>query len=146
MVLVIALIMMIVFTLIGLAASFTSIFEIILSGQKRGATNAFYSADSGVEVVIADRNNFNLAGNFDTNQKYYYSRRSTNPNPTEADITITHDPARLDCPRGFGMGLSVDCRHYMIESIGQDQVLNKSIVTIHEKAIVTVPKISEEEG
>jgi hypothetical protein len=34
----------------------------------------------------------------------------------------------------------------MIESIGQDQVetsLNKSIVTIHEKAIVTVPKIDE---
>ena len=40
-VLVVALIMMVVLTLIGIAGSFTSIFEIMISGHKRGSTDAF---------------------------------------------------------------------------------------------------------
>ena len=147
--LVVALIMMIVMTVVVFAASFTSIFEIMLAGNKRGSTNAFFAADSGVHVVKADRANFNITGNFDENQKYYYSNRQSNRNPTKADITVIHDPIRFDCPRGLAMGLSVDCKHYMIESTGQDQVVIdpiRSTVTIHEKVVVTVPKISDEEG
>lgn len=146
--LVIALIMMIVMTVIVLAASFTSIFEIKLAGNKRGSTDAFFAADSGVHVVTSDRSNFNIAGNFDENQKYYYSNRTSNLNPTKADITVIHDPIRFDCPRGFPMGLYVDCKHYMIESTGQDQVEIapiRSTVTIHEKVVVPAPKISDEE-
>ena len=52
--LVIALIMLIVMTLIGLASTFTSTFEIKLSGNKRSSTDAFFAADSGVEVVKAN--------------------------------------------------------------------------------------------
>lgn len=44
--LVIALIMIIVLTLIGLASIFTSTFEISLSGNKRTATDAFYLAET----------------------------------------------------------------------------------------------------
>jgi type IV pilus assembly protein PilX len=43
--LVVALIMMTVLTLIGLASTFTSTFEIMLSGEKRRSTDAFYAAD-----------------------------------------------------------------------------------------------------
>jgi len=56
--LVIALIMMIVLTLIGLAATFTSTFEMMLAGQKRGSTNAFYAADGGIQATLANRANF----------------------------------------------------------------------------------------
>ncbi len=58
MALVVALIMMIVLTLIGLAATFTSTFEMMLSGHKRGATNAFYVADAGIQATLANRTNF----------------------------------------------------------------------------------------
>jgi hypothetical protein len=44
--LVIALIMIIVLTLIGLASIFTSTFEISLSGNKRTSTDAFYLAET----------------------------------------------------------------------------------------------------
>jgi hypothetical protein len=44
--LVIALIMIIVLTLIGLASTFTSTFEISLSGNKRLSTDAFYEAET----------------------------------------------------------------------------------------------------
>src|SRR4030042_4528316 len=64
--LVIALIIMVVLTLIGLASIFSSNFEVKLSGNKRGSTNAFYAADAGVQSVMANLSNFNLSGNFVT--------------------------------------------------------------------------------
>ncbi len=68
--LVIALIMMIVLTLIGLASIFTSTFEIKISGNKRGSTDAFYSADSGVQVVMARVENFNINAYNPTTHQY----------------------------------------------------------------------------
>src|SRR4030043_1479751 len=56
--LVIALIMMIVLTLIGLASTFTSTFEIRLSGNKRGSTDAFYAAEGGIQATLANPANF----------------------------------------------------------------------------------------
>jgi Tfp pilus assembly protein PilX len=51
--LVVALIMMVVITLIALASSYTSIFEIKISGNKRGATNAFYATDAGINILTS---------------------------------------------------------------------------------------------
>lgn len=56
--LVIAMIMMIVLTLIGLASTFTSIFESKLSGNKRESTGAFFAAEAGLEAVKTDMTNF----------------------------------------------------------------------------------------
>jgi hypothetical protein len=52
--LVIALIMMVVITLIALASSYTSIFEIKISGNKRGSTDAFYAADAGINILTSN--------------------------------------------------------------------------------------------
>src|SRR3989337_1858514 len=52
--LVVALIMMILLTLIGLASTFTSTLELKLSGNKRGSTDAFYAAEGGGQVVLAN--------------------------------------------------------------------------------------------
>jgi hypothetical protein len=141
--LVIALLMMIVLTLIGLASTFTSTFEIKLSGNKRGSTNAFYSADSGTQVVVSDYNNFTLPGKYDIANTYHYSLDTANPNPTKADIIILHDTTRTDC-RGLGYGSEFDCLRYTIDSKGQDQVdLNpiKSTTTVQQRIVYPVSKM-----
>ncbi len=144
--LVIALVMIIVLTLIVLAASFTSIFEIKLAGNKRGSTNAFFAADSGVQVVISDDTNFNLPGKYDVTNKYHYSQIVSNPNPTKADIIIYHNSTQTGAPRGLGFSATGNYEfvHYLIESTGKDQIdLNpiKSTCVIQEKVVRLVPTL-----
>ena len=78
--LVIALLMMIVLTLIGLGSVFTSSFETRLSGNKRGATDAFFAADGGIEATKADKANFYNPA---------YNAYSSNPPGTYALIPNT---------------------------------------------------------
>jgi len=142
-VLVIALIMMIVLTLIGLAATFSSTFEIMLSGNKRGSTDAFYSADSGVQVAVANIENFDLLGKYVGNQ-YDPFTDLNNPNPTNAKVTITYDTTQTGSPRGLGFSATgqYEFKHYMIGSTGQDQVESnpvKSNCTIQQKVVRLVP-------
>jgi Tfp pilus assembly protein PilX len=144
--LVIALLMMVVLTLIGLASTFTSTFEIKLSGNKRGSTNAFYSADSGAQVVLSNVENFNLPGKYDVNNKYHYSLESGILNPTNADIVIYHDTTQSGSPRGMGFSATGNFEfvHYDVESKGQDQVeLSpiKSTTTVQQKVVRLVPTL-----
>ena len=86
--LVVALIMIIVLTIIALASSFTSIFEIKLSGNKRGTTDAFYAADGGVQAVLPVFTNFNsssytLVPN-STSVPHHSSNNSSNPRSKHA--------------------------------------------------------------
>src|SRR5512136_2663601 len=97
--LVIALLMMITLTLIGLGSVFTSTFEIKLSGNKRGSTDAFYAADSGVQVLIANIKNFDLPAKYTNNQFNPFTDPS-NPNPTQAKATIYYIPDQYGSPRG----------------------------------------------
>jgi len=148
--LVIGLIVIIVLTVIVLAASLTSIFEIRLAGNKRGSTDAFYAADSGVQIAMARVENFNLPGNYDVGDKYPYSKDPAvladldNMNPTRADIVIYHNSAQTGAPRGFGFSATGNYEfvHFMIESTGKDQVeLSplKSTSAIQEKVVRLVP-------
>lgn len=142
--LVIALTMMIVLTLIVLAAAFTSIFEIKLAGNKRGSTDAFYAADSGVQVVMNKAENFDLPGKYDVGDQYYFSRDSANINPTNADIIIYHNTAQSGAPRGLGFSATGNYGfvHYLIEAKGKDQTdLNpiRSTSTIQQKVVRLVP-------
>src|SRR5512139_2730660 len=125
--LVIALIMIIVMTLIVLASSFTSIFEIKLGGNKRGSTDAFFAADTGVQVVMSNIDNFNLPGKYDVSSKYIYSKDPSIPpdlNPTKADITIYHNSTQSGPPKGLGFSATgnYEFMHYLIESTGKDQM------------------------
>lgn len=144
-VLVIALIMMIILTLIGLAASYTSIFEVMISGHKRGTTDAFYSADSGIHVVVANVDNFDLTGKYVDN-KYDPFTDPNNPNPTNAQATITYDAVQQGSPRGLGFSATgnYEFKHYLIESTGHDQIQlgsKRSTSTIQQKVIRLVPTL-----
>ena len=131
MALVIALIMIIVLTLIALASSNTSIFEIKLSGAKRASTDAFYAADTGISEITTNIANFNL-NSYDANTHTYTpfsDPANVTPNPTNAVATITYTPTQSGPPRGMGFSaVNLAYAYYQIQSVGKDQAsLNFSL-------------------
>lgn len=141
--LVIALVMIVVLCLIGLASSLTSTFEIRLSGMKRGTTDAFYAADSGVQVVLARVENFDLPGKY-VNDKYNPFSDPANINPTHAEGLIEHDTTQKGAPRGSGFGATgaLGFEHYVIASTGKDQLEvspSPSVCTVEQKVVRLVP-------
>jgi hypothetical protein len=142
--LVLALIMIVILTLIGLASTYTSTFEMKLSGNKRGTTDAFYAADSGVQVTVANVENFSLPGKYVDN-KYDPFTDPNNPNPTKAKVLIEYDSTQEGSPRGSGFSaISFEFRHFVIDSKGQDQMdlsLVKSASEIEQKVVRLVPTL-----
>jgi len=120
--LVISLIMIIVMTLIALASSYTSIFEMKISGIKRGSTNAFYAAETGINEITAYPANFNLS-NFNAQNQYApFGGASNTPNPTSAVATITHLTTQVGPPRGTGFSaVNLNYVYYQVQSVGWDQ-------------------------
>jgi hypothetical protein len=162
---VIALIMIIILTLIGLASTFTSNFEIKLSGNKRASTDAFYTADAGVQSALVNIANFNLPGNFETVnpatllvdlQNELIDSKFSNPalllpegvNFTDPPKVTVYHTTRTDAPRGLRAGISAtgnfEFEHYIIDSIGKDQMdtaLLKSTCQVREKVIRLIPTV-----
>ena len=142
--LVLALVMIVILTLIGLASTYTSTFEMKLSGNKRGTTDAFYAADSGVQVVVANVNNFSLPGKY-VDYKYNPFTDPKNPNPTKAKVLIQYDTTQEGSPRGSGFSaISFEFRHFVIDSKGEDQLdlsLVKSTAEIEQKVVRLVPTL-----
>jgi Tfp pilus assembly protein PilX len=153
--LVIALIMMIVLTLIGLASTFSSTFESKLSGNKRESTGAFYTADAGLEAVKTDMTNFDTTLG-------YVAATGIPANLSEEAIDLMRTatgltPPNLNLPAGpnFVVPPTVNIYHlrvggegirsfrsdrYIIDSTGRDQltglVLFGSSSEIREKRLL----------
>jgi hypothetical protein len=142
--LVIALLMMIMLTLIGLGSIFSSTFEIKLSGNKRGSTDAFYAADSGVQVIMANIGNFDLPGKYEDN-KYDPFTDGDNPNPTKAKVIIEYIADQHGAPRGSGFSAThFEFLYYTINSSGQDQTEIspvKSTCIVEQKVVRLVPTL-----
>jgi hypothetical protein len=142
--LVLALVMIVILTLIGLASTYTSTFEMKLSGNKRGTTDAFYAADSGAQVVTANVDNFSLPGRYVDN-KYDPFTDPNNPNPTKAKVLIQYDTTQEGSPRGSGFSaISFEYKHFVIDSKGEDQLdlsLVKSSAEIEQKVVRLVPTL-----
>ena len=134
--LVIALIMMIVLTLIGLASTFTSTFEIILSGEKKRSTDAFYGADSSANILALRYVNFE-PGRY----KYNPYADSGNKNPTKATAIIDFDPLKIGPPRGFSP-INNSYAYFWVQSKGNDLtgMSKKSICTIDQNVVRVLPK------
>ena len=140
--LVIALLMMVTLTLIGLGSIFTSTFEIKVAGNKRGSTDAFYAADSGVQVLLANIKNFDLPGKY-TDNKFNPFADPGNPNPTQVKATIYHIPEQYGAPRAAGVSAThFEFLYFHIHTAGQDQTelsSVKSTCSIEEKVVRLVP-------
>jgi Tfp pilus assembly protein PilX len=140
--LVIALVMMVVLTLIGLASIFTSNFEIKISGNKKCSTDAFYAADSGIEVVKANVQNLRATNPNPYNP--FTDVANPTPNPTNAQAAITYNAAQQGAPRGFGMSATnFDFQYFMIASTGPGcaNPLPASTTTIQEKVVRLIPTL-----
>lgn len=153
--LVVALVMIVVLTLIGLASTFTSTFESKLSGHKRESTDSFFTADAGLEAVKTDM------VNFDTTQGYVdVAGIPSNLNDEAIDLMRTAtgaNPPNLNLPAGpnFAVPPAVSIYHlrvggegirsyrsdrYIIDSVGRDQltglVLLGSSCRVREKRLI----------
>lgn len=142
--LVIALLMLVVLSLIALGSAYTSIFEIKHSGNIRASTDAFYSADSGVQVVVANVENFNVPGKY-TKNKYDPFNDPNNPNPTKAKVTIQYETTQEGAPQGSGFSaINFEFEHFVIESKGWDQMdssLVRSGCTLEQKVVKIAPTL-----
>jgi type IV pilus assembly protein PilX len=155
--LVVALCMIVLLSLIGLASSSSSTFEIKLSGNKRGATNAFYSADSGLLSVLGDISNFTCTQNPTPPAlpaeiaTEGIAMKKTNPTFTlpagysfanAPNVTI-YQTTQTKGPRGLGVSaLNFKFQYYIIDSTGSDQMDFSSVKSqseIREKIVRLEP-------
>lgn len=159
-VMIVALFMILVLTLIGLSSTSNSTFEIKLSGNKRGSTDAFYIADGGAQAVKANITNFDLSNGFasvdpgalayelqteDILQKATDRSFSLPPGVSFADepeVTIYYS-GKKTVPRGIGVSaVNFEYSHYIVDSVGKDQMdvsLIKSNCQIREKIVRLIP-------
>jgi hypothetical protein len=157
--LVVALLMIVILSLIGIASSSNSTFEIKLSGNKRGSTDAFYTADGGTKSVLPVIANFNTSAGYTTNlgtlptelQSESIDMRMVAPIQdvpggvaitTVPQVTIYHTTVTR-VPRGLGMSaIAFLYNYYIVDAIGQDQMdlsLIRSNCEIREKIVRLVP-------
>ena len=137
-ILVIGLLMMVMLTLIGLSAILTSTFELRLSGNKRGSTDAFYAADSGVQSVMANIENFNLSGKYAINP-YDPFTDPNNPNPTRASVAMTHVTDQQGSPRGLGfsaINFDFDYYRHQFHRTGSDRDESREATSVLEQKVV----------
>lgn len=161
--LVVALIMLICLTVIALAANFTSIFEIKLSGNKRGSTDAFYNADGGIQAALATLTNFTTTSYVTVpntsslpqglSSESIDSSLSSPTLPLPAGVSFTTPPqvtiyhtTKVGAPRGSGFSAtgSYDYAYYIIDSTGTDQIelaTLRSSCRLTEKVVRLLPTL-----
>jgi len=130
--LVVALIMMIVITVIGLASSYTSIFEIIASGNKRASTNAFYGADAQAVAITSN------VGNFPKNANNSIPKTTLSFGggavSTQGNVL---DTGPKKAPVGRGLGATASYLHFQIQAVGTDSSGTKT--TVVEEVVRVLP-------
>ncbi len=139
--LVIALMMLIVITLIALASTLSSNFENMLSGNKRGSTDCFYTADTGVQAALANLSNFDTTsytlvpntGSLPQDvQSQSIDSKLTSPSlglPSSVslnkppNVTVYHTTS-TGAPRGmpFSATGNYTFGYFIIDSVGCDQL------------------------
>jgi Tfp pilus assembly protein PilX len=136
--LVVALIMMVVITLIALASSYTSIFEIGISGNKRGKTNAFFVADGCINDLASNAATFDL-----TNFTHVLIPNTTsqydNPNPSCGSGSITAFLNQSGAPRGGGWGTGSSFSYFLIDCTGPDTAGSAAIAKMQENVMRLLP-------
>jgi hypothetical protein len=158
--LVVALLLIVMLSLIAIASSSNSTFEVRLSGNKRGSTDAFYTADGGTKSV------YPIIANFNTSSGYVVVTQSALPTELQSEsIDVRNTAPTLDVPgsvsltttpqvtiyhttitrvpRSLGMSaIAFLYNYYITDSIGQDQMdlsLTRSNCEIREKTVRLIP-------
>jgi hypothetical protein len=171
--LVIALIMIIVLTLIGLASTFTSTFEISLSGNKRLSTDAFYLAETRsntasrhikeIDPIVTytpinsdtdlssdekstglENEGLNRRAIIDPNSLTIFALPSGKPLNDITTVTIYHSKWAGGGGEGT-QGQKADT--FIIDTIGTDQIISASLLKsrcqVRQKLVVYSPTPEE---
>lgn len=139
--LVIALIMMIVLTLIGLASTFTSTFEMILSGEKKRSTDAFYNTDNAPDIIMKYPPVFNPGVPTYNPLSPSSIIPSTEKSLVKAEANINFDPNKTGAPPGHSI-TEFNYAYFWLEVRGDDLtgMSNKSRCTIDQNVVRVLPK------
>ncbi len=143
--LVVALIMMVVITLIALASSYTSIFEIKISGNQRGKANSFYGADACVNAVqpyaaSIDPASFNPIVGDSSTETYNPFSNPAIPNPTSATGAVLYFKNESGPPRGTGdSAIHIGYLYYGIDCTGCDTAGSAAKTVIRQDITRLVP-------
>ena len=129
--LVVALIIMIVITMIGLASSYTSIYEIIASGNKRASTSAFYGADAQAVAITANTANFPKNAIISIPQSTLSFGGGVS---TKGNIL---DTGPKKAPVGKGMSATASYLHFEIQAVGTESSGTKT--TVVEEVVRVLP-------
>jgi hypothetical protein len=118
--LVIALIMLIVLTFIGIASISSSVFEARISGNERWGSNAFYAASGGVDVGISQLPDLAQYGPTSVGGgATYWSGRLTDPSPQpQKDLGLTFRP---------GYDPTFEFRRFQVNATGESFGSRKEI-------------------
>ncbi len=140
--LVVALIMMVVITLIALASSYTSIFEIGISGNKRGKTNAFFVADGCINEIASSAANFDSA-DITKFQPLVPNTTSVYNNPPTScgsgTKSITAYLNQSGAPRGGGWGTGSTYTYFEINCTGNDTAGSAAKSIMEENVMRLLP-------
>lgn len=160
--LIIALIMIVVLTLIGVASTFTSIFETILSGINRESTDAYYAADAAAQVVFNNNANFQPQP---SDVPITNPQRQLPPDLQGEPIDRMQPAPIIQLPSGVGFsdppqvmiyhlrreggeGLQYAWGAYIVGAVGRDQIITigarKSECTVRQKWLLR--SVLDEEG
>jgi hypothetical protein len=160
--LIIALIMIVVLTLIGVASIFTSIFETILSGINRESTAAYYAADAAAQVVFNNDLNFQPQP---SDVPITNPQRQLPPDLQGEPIDRMQPAPIIQLPSGVGFsdppqvtiyhlrreggeGLQYAWSAYIVGAVGRDQIITigarKSECTVRQKWLLR--SVLDEEG
>jgi len=156
--LVIALMILVVLTIISLSSSITSITEIKLSGNKRGSTDAFYTADGGVQATIANLSNFSssaytlIANTGGISQDILnqsvdsYFTSVTFPAgvtfTTPPTVVIYHETSTgAPIGKGFSATGSFGFEYYIVDSTGVDQTDTNPDLTLRSRSEVVTTAV-----
>ncbi len=139
--LVIALIMMVVITLIALASSYTSIFEIGISGNKRGKTDAFFVADGCINGIAASTSTFDPA-NFQNVLIPNTQSRYDSPASPCGSGSVDFFSNQSGAPRGGGWGGGTTYAYYAINCTGHDTAGSAAVSNMKEdvKRLMPLPQ------
>ena len=134
--LVVSLIMMVVITLIALASSYTSIFEIGISGNKRGKTNAFFVADGCINGIASSVSSFDMTN-------FVLLPDSTTVNntvvPPCGSGSIRAFPEQSGAPRGGGWGTGSAFSYFEVNCTGHDTAGSAAVSRMQENVMRLLP-------
>jgi Tfp pilus assembly protein PilX len=119
--LIVALILLLVLTLIGISAISTSTFETSLSGNERVAIDAFYVAEAGVQVGIDQIPNTTAIARRQLGQgssESYYWSGSPADKPSGSDFKVLNDPNSPPQP-GFSIESFTFNIRYQVNATGE---------------------------